>query len=103
MNNREVLEGLIEQGISEAWRYTIDTTPVAGTATGTPTLTVYDEKDQRDVTSDLVTGSCTLSAGVITTGIISALQLNRTYQCLVRWDVGASQFRSRYFRLRGAR
>lgn len=100
-NIREVKEGLIEQGITEAWAYSFDTAPVSGTATGTPTLIVYDEKDGSDVTSTVVSGACSLASTTITTGIISALRVNRTYKCVVRWSVGSSQFRSRFFRLRG--
>lgn len=100
-NTREVKEGLISQGTTEAWKYSFDTAPVSGTAAGTPTLTVYDEKDGSDVTATVVSGTCTLIGTTITTGIISALRLARTYKCVVRWDVGGGQFRSRYFRIIG--
>ena len=100
-NIREVREGLISQGTTEAWKYSFDTSPVSGTATGTPTLVVYDEKDWSDATSTVVSGSCTLVSTTITTGTISALRNGRTYRCVVRWDVSGGQYRSRYFRLIG--
>jgi len=102
-NIREVKEGLISQGITEAWKYSFDTSPVSGTATGTPTLVVWDEKDWSDVTATVVSGACSLATTTITTGVISGLRLDRTYRCVVRWDVGGSQYRSRYFRLIGER
>lgn len=100
-NIREVKEGLISQGTTEAWKYSFDTAPVSGTATGTPTLVVYDEKDWSDVTATVASGACTLVGTTITTGVISALRKDRTYRCVVRWDVGSSQYRARYFRLIG--
>ena len=100
-NIREVKDGLTEQGTDEAWRYTIDTLPVNGTATGTPTLAVWDEKDWSVVTSTVVSGSCSLSGTIITTGIIQALRKDHIYFCRVTWSVGGSQTRSRYFRLIG--
>ena len=102
-NTREVKEGLIVQGVDEAWRYTLDTAPVSGTATGTPTLAVSDENGWSDVTSAVVSGVCTLNGTMITTGIIQTLHVDVTYRCLLTWSVGGSQTRSRYFRLRGER
>jgi hypothetical protein len=94
---------MIAQGVDEAWRYTLDTTPVSGTATGTPTLTVYDESNWSDVTGTVVSGTCSLFGATITTGIISLLRRDATYFCLLNWSVGSSQTRSRFFRLRGER
>lgn len=101
MNSREVKEGLIIQGADEAWRYSLDTSPVNGTATGTPTLTVYDENGYQNVTSTVVSGACTLVGTTITTGIIRYLLPDHTYKCIVQWSVSGGLVRSRYFRLRG--
>jgi len=101
VNVREVKEGLISQGIDEAWRYTIDTAPVSGTATGTPTLVAWDEKDWSVVTSTITTGSLSLSGTTITTSIVQNLRLNATYRIRVTWSVGSGQTRSRFFRVRG--
>lgn len=98
---REVLEGLVFQGVDEAWRYQIDTSPVSGTATGVPTMTVWDEADGSDVTASVVTDACSLNGTTITTAILYNLRRDHTYKCRITWSVGSGQTRSRYFRVRG--
>jgi hypothetical protein len=100
---RQVKEGIIAQGTTEAWQYQLDTAPVAGTATGTPTLTIYeDTANSTDVTAALTTTpNCTLAGTVITTPVISGVGNGKQYRCVIRWSVGGGQFRSRYFILRG--
>lgn len=100
-NIREVKEGLILQGIDEAWRYSFDTSPIAGTASGTPTAVAWDEKDNVNVSATVLSGTCSLSSTTITTSIVQSLRLARTYKIVVTWSVGASQTRSRYFRVQG--
>lgn len=100
---REVTEGLQVQGIDETWAYTLDTAPVSGTATGTPTLTVWDEKDWSDVTATVTSGSCSLNGTVITTAKLANLRLNQIVRVRVAWTISGGQTRSCYFRLQGER
>jgi hypothetical protein len=99
-SNREVIEGLQVQGATVVRVYTIDVSNVAGTPSGTPTLTVYDEKDGENVTATVASGSCSLSGSIITTPTISSLRPDRTYYCVVLWSIGGGKFEDVFFRVR---
>lgn len=96
---REVLQGRLVLGATDAWRYTIETSTVSGTAQGTPTLTVYDVTNgaSTDVTATVVSGACILNGTVITTGVIRNMTVGHEYKCVVVWFVGSSEYRSCYF------
>lgn len=78
------------QGINEARRYTVDTTPWGGSP-ASPVITVLDVTDSpagTDVTATVCSGGASVAGNVITTPTIGSLTLNHIYHVFIRWSSG---------------
>lgn len=82
---QQEVEGRRSQGLEEELAYTIDTTNYGGSPTG-PTVTAYDLTDQyREVTTEILSGSASLSGDDITTPIVKSLTAGHIYRIEVKF------------------
>ncbi len=97
MDVLEVAEGLRYQTSDERRAYSITTTNVVSAPT-TPTVVVYDEATETNVTASVGTPTASAAGDVITLTVITSLVPKHTYRVEVKWIVGAEYF-ERYFRI----
>lgn len=95
MIKREVLEGLQGQGKDESIVYTMEVSP---SPVATPTVAVFDEKTDLEVTETVMSGAPTYSSGIITLPALANLVEGRTYRVEVLYTNGTSTFEP-YFRV----
>lgn len=96
MSDREVLEGLQEQGTTEAIVRRLTLTP---TPTAVSSVLVLDiTNNAADVTATVMPGSPTLSDGVIVLPAMSGLTAQHIYRVHVLYSVQTSVFDA-YFRV----
>ena len=88
MSVLEIAEGKLYQGIDEEVPYNITTTPWLSSPTG-PTVVVYDEQDESDVTSSVGAITATTSGDVITMSVLKSLTLGHSYRIEVKFTVGS--------------
>ena len=88
--SRTVIESPLFQGINEQVAYRLSTTPWGGTPTS-PTITILNNLDQ-DVTSDLTTGSNSISGHNITFKTIQSLTRDEVYRMLLRFTISGNVF-----------
>lgn len=95
----EVAEGIRFQDSDERRVYTITTTNVISDPTS-PSVTVYDESTNTDVTSTVMpTNSPSASGDVITLSLLRGLTAGHSYRVEVEFTV-SSQIIERYFRVK---
>lgn len=85
MSVREVVQSPLEQGADEVIAYQITTTPW-GSDPSSPSVVVFDQADDSDVTSTVMpTGSPSAAADVITLPSLTSLTLGSTYRVEVKF------------------
>lgn len=99
MSDREVVERLQFQGVTEQITYRIDTTNYGGSPSSPITVVAYDERDWSVVTSTILSGSASVSGNYITLPLVLNGRINHTYRIVATYTVGADT-RAPYVRVR---
>lgn len=103
-STRRVQQHPDPQGVNEARRYTVDTTPWGGSP-ASPVVTVLNVTASpvgTDVTATVCSGAASVQANVITTPLISSLTLNHVYHAFVRWTASGETLEA-WFEIRAER
>lgn len=96
---REVVEGLLTQGVDERITYTIDSTPWGDDPTS-PTAVIKDEQDSfNDVTGTVATGSASANGNIISTPEIYNLSAGKIYRVEVKFSIGGNTLEA-FFRIK---
>lgn len=91
MSYREVAEEQQTQGVDEEVFYTLDVTKW-GDGPSNASIVVKDESDEyRDVTSEVSTGSATISSNVITLPVIKSLLEDHMYRVEILFTLGGNK------------
>lgn len=87
---REVVEGLLGQGVDESIVYTIDSSPWGG-APVSPTAVIKDEQDSfSDVTVDVATGTASANGDTILSPEIHSLIAGKIYRVEIAYTSGGN-------------